>query len=284
MSRRRLLVVAPVPEPACSHVEGLRLALGDPSVGTIEAHVTLVPPVNIRDDALGDALGLIRALATHAPVTTQIGPVDTFAPTNPVLYLTVVEAVAVRLLRDDVFVPPLSRPLSHEFVPHVTVNRRADEVQIEHVPRTLRYREVVTFDRVALLEEHVDDDGRRWLPLADVWLGSAEVAGRGGLETVTSLSSTVAPDVAALVGDVRADVVVTAARGDRVLGAMAGSLDGTRLTVENLFVDDRERRTGIGRTLVHRMVRHARERDVTIDVSSSLPLEVTTFLRHLGPG
>lgn len=284
MTRRRLLVVIPVPEPAGEHIEGLRLALGDPSLGSIGPHITLVPPVNVREESLADAWALLRSLGDVAPITTAIGPVSTFAPTNPVLYLAVGESVTTRLLRDRIFVPPLSRPLSHEFVAHVTVNRRASEAQLEHARSVLHYSEVVTLDTVAILEEHVDETGRQWVDIADVVLGSSEIAGRGGLETRTIRSRCVVPDAVELAGEAEGDVVFTATRGDEIVGIIVAATDGSRLSVESLNVIEPERNTGVGRVLASRLGSHAAEEQLTLVIAPELPTEVSSFVRHVGLG
>jgi 2'-5' RNA ligase len=54
-----------LPDPAATEVDGLRRALGDGSLGRIPAHLTLVPPVNVRADDMPAALDLLRRAATQ---------------------------------------------------------------------------------------------------------------------------------------------------------------------------------------------------------------------------
>jgi 2'-5' RNA ligase len=167
MPRRRLGVVLLVPEPVATEVDGLRRALGDGALGRIPAHLTLVPPVNVGQDALIDAVSALRAAAdTTRPLNLRLGPAVTFDPVNPVVYLAVggeVEALAA--LRDRVFVPPLERPLTHPFVPHVTV---ADEMDPARIPAAVEaladFVVDVRIEGVHLLEEGRD---RTWRPVAD---------------------------------------------------------------------------------------------------------------------
>ena len=49
MVRRRLGVVLLVPEPAATEIQGLRRAVDDPALDSIPPHLTLVPPVNVRE-------------------------------------------------------------------------------------------------------------------------------------------------------------------------------------------------------------------------------------------
>ena len=180
--RHRLGVALLLDEPVRSEVEGLRRAVGDPSLGRMDPHVTLVPPVNVRRADLSAALSVVRSAAASqsGPLTATVGPPATFLPDNPVLYLEVggdLERLA--RLRDEVFAPPLSRVLTWPWVPHVTVGDGIGTDRIEAALTVLRdYAAVATFDRVVVLEER---SGRRWVPLADTCLGRPTVIGTGGM-------------------------------------------------------------------------------------------------------
>jgi len=155
-----------LPPPLDIEVDGLRRALDDGSLGRIPAHLTLVPPVNVREDALGAALAVLRVAAAATEVfTLELGPPATFLPDNPTLHLTVADATAVRALRDRIFVDPLARPLTWPFVPHVTL---ADEAAPHRIAAALialsGYRVEASFDRVHLLRE---GPGRIWTAIAD---------------------------------------------------------------------------------------------------------------------
>ena len=90
MPRRRLGVVLLIPPPIAHEVDGLRRALGDGFLGRVAPHVTLIPPVNVREDDLSAALAVVRgAAASTGPLTLELGPVETFLPVNPVVYLAV---------------------------------------------------------------------------------------------------------------------------------------------------------------------------------------------------
>jgi 2'-5' RNA ligase len=167
VARRRLGVALLVPPPVATEIDGLRRALGDGSLGRIPAHLTLVPPVNVREDALPDALAVLRAAArASGPLDLRIGPAATFDPVTPVVYLAVGGAVdALRALRERVFLPPLARDLTHPFVPHVTV---ADEMDPARIPVAVAalgdFVVDVRFGAVHLLEER---RGHAWEPIAD---------------------------------------------------------------------------------------------------------------------
>ena len=218
MGRVRLGVALLVPAPLDSEIDGLRRALGDGTLGRMPAHLTLVPPVNVREDRLGEALAVLRrAAAATRPFTAGLGPPATFLPDNPTLYLAV--AGEVHALRDRVFVEPLARPLTWPFVPHVTL---ADEAQPDRIAAALvalaDYRVEVAFDRVHLLRE---GSGRVWSPIADAPFAPPAVIGRGGLPVEITATESVDPEARALAGAGR-PLVVTA----RADGAVAGYAEG----------------------------------------------------------
>lgn len=166
MARVRLGVALLLPPPLAGEVDGLRRALGDGSLGRIPAHLTLVPPVNVREDRLGEALAVMRrAAAATRPFTARLGPPDSFRPASPTVHLAVPGDAPVQALRDRVFVDPLARPLTWPFVPHVTLAEEATDERIDAALAALvAFSVEVRFDCVHLLRE---GPGRVWAPIAD---------------------------------------------------------------------------------------------------------------------
>ena len=166
-------VVLLVPPPADAEIDALRKALGDPSLGRIPPHLTLVPPVNANDERMDEAWVLVRRAASAcSALRLTLGPPATFLPVNPVLYLAVGGDVdELHGLRDAVFAPPLDRPLDHEFVPHVTL---ADGIDPDVVGAALvalaAYETSVTIEWLHILEER---EGRLWEPIAAAPLAGA---------------------------------------------------------------------------------------------------------------
>lgn len=175
MARHRLGVVLLVPEPWSTEIDGLRRALGDDALGRVPPHVTLVPPVNVRDDDLPVALDLVHgAAAACPPLDVRLGPTASFAPISPVAYLAVSgEPAAMSALvglRDAVQQGPLERPSDLPFVPHVTVAiELPDDRLAAAVTALTQYRVDVRLDRIHVLAEA----GDTWEPVADVALGAA---------------------------------------------------------------------------------------------------------------
>jgi 2'-5' RNA ligase/ribosomal protein S18 acetylase RimI-like enzyme len=289
--RLRLGVALLVPEPLATEIDGLRRAVGDGYLGRVPPHLTLVPPVNVREDSLGRALALLRAAGAEAePFTLALGPPATFLPAAPVLYLTVSGAVdRVHALRQRVFHEPLARPLSWPFVPHVTV---ADEARPDIIRAAVAamggYEVEARFDRVHLLQEM---EGRQWRSVADAAFAPPAVVGRGGLPLELAVTEGLDPEAAsfrhgACPDPDEADEVydahparpfaVTARREGTVVAVATGHIRGRRAHVAHLVVGPEARGQGIGRHLVGAVQSLAAERgcsDVTAVVPSGGDLE-----------
>jgi 2'-5' RNA ligase len=197
--RRRLGAALLLDGRVAAEVDGLRRACGDPAFGRLPTHLTLVPPVNVREDDLPAALTRLRAAAgaVRGPVEVTLGPPATFLPVNPVLYLSVggPGVTAVHRLREAVFAYPLERKVTWAFVPHVTLADNAAPERIEAALVALAdYSVTAGFDRVHLLEE---GEERVWRPLADCPLGPPDLVGRGGFEVELTTSELLDPEAAA---------------------------------------------------------------------------------------
>jgi 2'-5' RNA ligase len=220
MAKHRLGVALLIPPPFDGEIDGLRRALGDPALDRLPAHLTLVPPVNVREDRMGDALGVLREAAESldGPLNLILGPVVTFHPLTPVLYLEVGGQVdEVHRLRNAVFRPPLARELTWDFVPHVTV---ADEATPERIAAAVEaladFRVEVELTHLTILEEQ---PGRIWVPIADARLGPRAITGRGGVPVHIDVSTWPDPDAAKAFGE---PTTVTARRDGEVVGVASG--------------------------------------------------------------
>lgn len=254
-----------VPPPLDREIDAFRRATGDGTYGRVPAHVTLVPPVNVRLDRRDDALAVLRAAAAEtAPRTLDLGPPATFLPANPVLYLPVMgDGVAwIEKLRGRVFAEPLARPLTWPFVPHVTLADEADPVRIAAAQEALAgYSAEMTVDRVHLLGE---GEGRVWAPVADFPFGPPAVVGRGGLPVELTVSEQLDPDASAFAArewDAHDRIehglslagqrfALTARRDGRVLGTAVGSVRAGVARLSGLIVGREHRGQGVGSHLL----------------------------------
>ena len=255
--RRRLGVVLLVPPPVAHEVDGLRRALGDGMLDRVAPHITLIPPINVREDELGAALAVVRAAAASTGVLTlDLGPVETFLPVNPVVFLAVggPSLPTVQALPAGLGDGPLARPPTHEFVPHVTVAENLAEERIPGAMAALSgYRHtIVKIRHLHVLEEVRDEEDQRvWRPLMGVAFGPPAVVGRGGLETVIEVHDRVPPDAGAL-GAERgpADVVLVARRAEVVVGLLGGRVRGAKAWLEWVEVDPGVEGEGVGTQLL----------------------------------
>ncbi|MDQ3353121.1 MAG: GNAT family N-acetyltransferase [Actinomycetota bacterium] len=267
MPRLRLGVALLVPRPVADEIDVLRRACGDKGPARIAAHCTLVPPVNVREDRLDDALAALRrAAAATRLITVVLGPPATFLPVNPVLYLEVDDvAEAVRALRDRVFVEPLARSLTWPFHHHVTVVDGGDPERLGAAAQVLAgYRAEVAFERIHLLQEQRDGEGQRiWRPIADAAFAAPAMVGRGGLELELAVSESLDPEARAFCerewavhdhdryGEVMPrDLAITARREGRVVGTAKGWTSAPSAHLDDLVVAAAHRNEGIGAHLV----------------------------------
>jgi 2'-5' RNA ligase len=284
VARRRLGVAVLLQPPLATEVDGLRRAVGDGALARIPPHLTLVPPVNVRDEALGGALERLRSAAAAAvPFELTLGPVGSFLPANPVLLLEVGgDLTALRAVRDAAFTGPLTRPLSWPWVPHVTLADDLDRDRIAAASLALdHYAGTARVERVTMLEERRSEDGRRWVPLADAALGPRRVVGRGGLEVELTGGRLLDPEAGGVLaaagaspGDAGAaapSVVVTARSGGEAVGVAAAwvEADGAHGAV---IVHPAWRRRGIGGHLLAAL-------EADLDASGQAP----ATLRSHGP-
>jgi 2'-5' RNA ligase len=278
MARMRLGVALLVPEPLAHEINGLRRACGDGALARVPPHLTLVPPVNVSESRLADALARLRdAASATASLTLDLGPVASFQPDSPTLYLTVDgdedQVAALDRVREAVFRPPLERPLTWPFVPHVTI---ADDLPADRLDAAVTaladYRRRVEFDGVHLLQEQRDEGAVTWVPMADYRFGGPYPVGQGSLPLELTVSDTADPEARALLDGTQLDatgtghdggppsahgwrpLVVTARRRDELVGVLTGWTDGHRSHVGLVVVAPAHRGEGISRHLYARLL------------------------------
>jgi 2'-5' RNA ligase/GNAT superfamily N-acetyltransferase len=279
MPRMRLGVALLVPSPLAEEIDGLRRALGDPALVRVPAHLTLVPPVNVADRDLRDALDVLAAAAAATrPFSLVLGPPATFWPDNPVVHLPADgDVAALEDLRLRVFRAPLARPLTWPFVPHVTIADEAAPGRIDAAVSALSsYRTSVRFERVHILQEGPQ---RRWTVAADAAFRVPAVVGRGGLPIELTVNDGVDPLVAGWADAAWADhdrqsagaawapdapFAITARREGSVVGLAEGAVRGETCELRRLIVDPIVRRQGVGSHLLAALESLAAERGCTV--------------------
>ena len=123
-------VALPIPEPFLGELGAFRERFGDPLAHAIVAHITLVPPTPVADEAHLAAVvaHLHRQAAGLAPFPLVLAGSGTFRPVSPVVYVPIVTGEAqVRQIEAAVRRGPLDRPLQFPYHPHVTVAHALEE-------------------------------------------------------------------------------------------------------------------------------------------------------------
>ena len=187
MPKLRLASALLIPPPEATEIDGLRRACGDGMLGRVDAHVTLVEPINVREESLDEVEQIMRdaAAATPGPLTLTFGPALSFHPESPVLYLAVDgDLDELAGLRTAMRVGPFAREAAWPFVPHVTIGTDLSEQRLDAgVAALAEFSTTVSLTHVHVLQEQRDpDEVRRWRPIADAALGGRTVSGRGGIE------------------------------------------------------------------------------------------------------
>jgi 2'-5' RNA ligase len=269
----RLASALLIPAPVATEIDGLRRACGDAMFGKVDAHVTLVEPINVREEGLGAVGDVMRdaAAAVAGPVTLTFGPARSFHPDSPVLYLAVDgDLDELTALRGAMRTGPFEREGAWPFVPHVTIGTDLSEDRLRAgVDALTDYSVSVTLSHVQVLQEMRDpDEVRRWRPIADAALGGRSVSGRGGIE----LEVTEAAGSAC---------TLTARHDGRVVGELRGWIDGELAHLAWLDVSEDDRGLGVGRRLLTAFEDLGRRRGASRLVASQ-PGSMPDFLRARG--
>lgn len=303
--RRRLMIALLLEGEAATEVDGLRRALGAGDLARLAPHVTLVPPTNLRGDDIEEVLSCLEEIAaTTRPLSATLGPIATFAPERPVVYLQVSGVTdELELLRRSAATGALAPPPTREvrmFVPHVTLAKgptmaaRAASV----VEMLGSYVREVGLSRIHLLEQDNAARGRPWVPIASPLLGGRTVIGRGGRALEITVGDRLDPVVATWADAawvayslttygatwrrdepfaiVARDVTASTAGTGRIVGVARGEVRGTVCECERLIVDPSVRGEGVGSRLLLHVERLAAERNcaqVRLRTLASAPAE-----------
>jgi 2'-5' RNA ligase len=153
-------VALPIPEPFLGELGAYRERFGDPLAHAIVAHITLVPPTQVRDEGhLAAVLDHLRAVASGlAPFRLVLAGAGTFRPVSPVVFVPLGEGEAeVRAIEGQVRVGPLERALVFPYHPHVTVAHDLGEDWLDQAFAAMQpYRAAFEVASLALFVQGVD--------------------------------------------------------------------------------------------------------------------------------
>jgi 2'-5' RNA ligase len=167
-------VALPIPEPFLAELGAYRERFGDPMAHAIVAHITLVPPLQVPDEAALAAIlaHLDRVAGTLAPFPVLLAGAGTFRPVSPVVFVPIAEGEAdVRAVEAVVRSGPVRRPLQFPFHPHVTVAHDLAEEWLDQAEEAMApYR--AAFD-VTSLGVFVQGEDAVWRQRVELAFGGA---------------------------------------------------------------------------------------------------------------
>jgi 2'-5' RNA ligase len=160
-----------IPSPHAEMLQARRASFGDPLADSIPTHVTLLPPTDVTDDELTDAVKHLDEVATAGhPFRMVLRGTGTFRPTSPVVFVQVSSGIGeCELLEKDIRRGPLDRPLDFNYHPHVTVAHHVPEESLERA-----FTELAGFECQFTVEEfHLYEHGTDgvWRPVRSFVLG-----------------------------------------------------------------------------------------------------------------
>ena len=149
-----------VPEPWGSRLQEYRVTNGDALGSTIPTHITLVPPVEVDQDRLGDVEDHLAEVAGRSPAYgIHLRGSGTFRPVSPVVFVNLVEGISqTEQLAHRCRRGPLALELEYPYHPHVTVAHHLDEPSLDRAFDSLAdFRCAFRVASVELYHHH--DDG-----------------------------------------------------------------------------------------------------------------------------
>ena len=170
-------VAIAVPDPYGRELQHHRASFGDPTADAIPTHVTLLPPTQVDEHALGEVEEHLRAKAeSFAPFEIALRGTATFRPVSPVVFVALARGIAESaLLQAQVRSGPLARDLQFHFYPHVTVAHDVPDEALDRAYDALAWYEAGFPVWGFSLYQH-DPDGV-WRPQRDYAFGRAPTEG-----------------------------------------------------------------------------------------------------------
>lgn len=151
-----------VPEPYGSFLQRKREGFGDLAAHGIPTHITLLPPTEVRTEALpGIERHLAEVAATCRPFPLRLEGTGTFRPLSPVVFVKVTEGEAgctALQARIRAASGPCARELQFPYHPHVTVAHGIDEDAMDRARAELGdFSATWTIGGFALYEQGADE-------------------------------------------------------------------------------------------------------------------------------
>lgn len=180
MQNRRYALVAYVKSPAGEFVENLRREL-HPDLPHLAAHLTILPPRPLHGSE-SSALQLLEQICgAEEPFEVTLGPVETFIPITPTIFIRV-DAAASRMseLHSKLNTEELRFQEEWPYIPHLTIAKMGGEQPAQSAFTIARRRwNAYAGSRRILLERLTfvrEESPNCWVDLAPVMLGRTLVS------------------------------------------------------------------------------------------------------------
>jgi len=176
MDSPRYALVAYVRDAVGQFVEQIRKEL-HPDLPHLAAHVTVLPPRQLKGSELSALETLEELCAEVEPFEVGLGDVETFVPVTPTVFIRVAHAgYRLRELHDRLNTAELAAGEEWPYMPHVTVVKISNEKLAEQAYYTARdrwaqfpgNRRVHVKDLTFVREQ----EQNRWVDVAGISLGS----------------------------------------------------------------------------------------------------------------
>lgn len=164
---RTVGVAVPIPEPFLAELGAYRERFGDPAAHAIVAHITLMPPLEVADEALYDRIvdHIAQAAARLRPFEVVLAGSGSFRPITQVVFVPLERgAEDVAAVEAAIRSGPLDRRPNFPFHPHVTVAHNVAAEWLDEAAEVMRdYRAAFEVSGVALFDHGADGVWRQAL-------------------------------------------------------------------------------------------------------------------------
>ena len=179
MPKPRYALVAYVKNPAGEFVENLRKEL-HPDLPHLAAHLTILPPRPLEGSEASALQTLERICGGEEPFQVNLGPVETFCPATPTVYIRVDATSRMCELHRKLNTEALRFQEEWPYIPHLTIVKMSAEPQAQSAYAMAHERwDRYSGPRRILVEKLTfvrEDSANCWRDLAAVVLGRTLVS------------------------------------------------------------------------------------------------------------
>jgi 2'-5' RNA ligase len=181
MPSSRYALVTYVRNPVGEFVEQLRQEL-HPTLAHMAAHVTVLPPRELRGTEAAALEFLEEACSRIVPFKVELGDVETFLPTTPTVFIQVKRAAyKMRELHDQLCGEVLRCDENWPYMPHLTILKTETDEQalVACAVARERWRQFPGKREVPVEElMFVRENGGHWQDIAPVPLGHGQLSSK----------------------------------------------------------------------------------------------------------